>query len=80
MVKIRFCPKCKGTNIVAVAGMQIGIFKCVDCGFRSPIFPVKDLEDKLSLKKTSLIKENRRKMKKEKVKKKSKKEKGGKKK
>ena len=43
-MKIRFCPKCKGTNIVAVAGMQVGLFECVDCGFRSAIFPERELE------------------------------------
>jgi len=45
-MRIRFCPKCKGTNIVAVAGMQVGMWKCVDCGFRSPIFPEKEIQEK----------------------------------
>ena len=44
-MKIRFCPKCRSTDIVAVAGMQIGLFECVRCGFRSPIFPEKELEE-----------------------------------
>lgn len=44
-MKVRFCPKCKGTNIVAVAGGQLGLFECVKCGFRSPIFPEAEEND-----------------------------------
>ena len=50
-MNIRFCPKCKGTNITAVAGMQIGLFECMKCGFRSPIFPEKEMEEKEEKKK-----------------------------
>ena len=38
-MKIKFCPKCKGTDIIAVAGGKIGLFECVKCKFRSVIFP-----------------------------------------
>ena len=38
-MKIKFCPKCKGTNIVNVAGGQMGLSECVKCRFRSAIFP-----------------------------------------
>ena len=46
IITIRFCPKCDGRDIVMVAGGQIGIFKCVDCDFQSPIFPEKEFEVK----------------------------------
>lgn len=46
ILKIRFCPKCNGREIIMVAGGQIGIFKCVDCGFQSPIFPEKQFRIK----------------------------------
>jgi len=45
-MRIKFCPKCKGTTIVAVAGAQIGLFKCADCKFRSPMFPEKEIDEK----------------------------------
>ncbi len=38
-MKIRFCPKCKGTNIMFVAGGKIGLYECKKCKFRSAIFP-----------------------------------------
>ncbi len=38
-MKIRFCPKCRGTNIISVAGGKIGLYECVDCKFRSVVFP-----------------------------------------
>ena len=44
IVRIRFCPKCNGREIVMVAGGHIGMFKCVDCGFQSPIFPEKEFK------------------------------------
>jgi len=44
-MKIKFCPKCRETQIVAVAGSQIGLWECVSCGFRSPIFPEKEVGD-----------------------------------
>jgi len=50
IVRVRFCPKCNCRDIVMVAGGQIGIFKCVDCGFQSPIFPEREFklkDDKL---------------------------------
>ncbi len=38
-MKIRFCPKCKNTQIVDVAGGKIGLLECVKCKFRSVAFP-----------------------------------------
>ena len=47
-MKIKFCPQCKGTNIIAVAGAQLGLYECMDCKFRSAIFPEKDLDEKIN--------------------------------
>jgi len=50
IVRIRFCPKCNSRDIVMVAGGQIGMFACVDCGFQSPIFPEREfkiIQDKI---------------------------------
>jgi len=41
MAKIRFCPKCKKSNIVNVRGDSL-LFRCVDCGLEMAIFPEKD--------------------------------------
>ena len=38
-MKTKFCPKCKGENIIMVAGGGIGLYECQDCKFRSAIFP-----------------------------------------
>lgn len=46
IVNVRFCPKCNGREIVMVAGGQIGLFRCVECGFQSPIFPEKEFKIK----------------------------------
>lgn len=45
-IKIKFCPKCKETRIIPIAGGQIGIFECVNCKFQSAIFPEKEIEIK----------------------------------
>jgi Zn ribbon nucleic-acid-binding protein len=45
-MKFRFCPKCKGTNIINVAGGKIGLSECVKCKFRSTIFPEVEQEKK----------------------------------
>ncbi len=60
MISTKFCPQCGGDNIVMVAGGEIGMWKCVDCGFTGSIFPekaiisreegVKSGKDKLSRK------------------------------
>ena len=49
-VRIRFCPRCNSRDIVMVAGGQIGLFRCVDCGFQSPIFPEKEFKLKSEIK------------------------------
>ena len=50
-MKIRFCPKCKGTRIINVAGGKIGLFECVKCRFRSVVFPEIEQEIKKEKKK-----------------------------
>jgi len=51
MTNIRFCPKCKSTNITGVAGFKIGLFECVKCGFRSVIFPELEIKKKIKKRK-----------------------------
>jgi ribosomal protein L37AE/L43A len=45
-MKIKFCPKCRKTDIVMVAGGNIGVWKCKKCGFQSAVFPSKEIEKK----------------------------------
>jgi predicted nucleic-acid-binding Zn-ribbon protein len=42
-MKAKFCPKCKNTDIVLVAGGIAGMYECKKCGFRGAIFPEKEL-------------------------------------
>jgi len=46
MIRIRFCPRCNCRDIVVIAGGVIGMFKCVDCGFQSPVFPEREFKIK----------------------------------
>ena len=46
-MKFRFCPKCKYTDIILVAGGEIGMYECKKCGFRGTLFP----ENEIKLKK-----------------------------
>ena len=43
-MKIKFCPKCRGTEIQLVIGGKIGLLECKKCGFRSAIFPEKEFK------------------------------------
>lgn len=45
-MKTKFCPKCKGTKIIDVAGGKIGLSECVKCKFRSAIFPEIEKKEK----------------------------------
>ena len=42
-IRIRFCPKCKSTTIIPLAGGSLGLWRCVKCGFHSSIFPEKEV-------------------------------------
>lgn len=48
---VKFCPKCKSTQIIMVAGGQIGLWKCARCSFQSAIFPEIELNKKTKKKK-----------------------------
>ncbi len=53
-MKAKFCPKCQNTDIVMVAGAEMGIWECKKCGFRGAIFPEKEMNmDKLTKQKIS---------------------------
>lgn len=44
MDRKKFCPKCKEDKVVMVAGGKIGMWECVKCGWRSAIFPEKEVK------------------------------------
>ena len=50
-MKVKFCPKCKNTDLVMVAGGNIGMWKCKKCGFRGSIFPELETKEKIKTKK-----------------------------
>ncbi len=54
---IKICPQCKSTKIITEAGGMIGIWRCVQCGFTSSIFPEIEI-DKEELKKNKKSKQN----------------------
>jgi transposase-like protein len=43
-MKVRICPRCEDSEVFLVIGGEIGMFECKDCGFRSSIFPERELE------------------------------------
>ncbi|MFH1500986.1 MAG: hypothetical protein ABIE22_03510 [archaeon] len=43
-MRIKFCPKCKDSDLVMVAGAHIGMWRCKKCGFTGAIFPEKEIE------------------------------------
>jgi len=45
-MRIKFCPKCKNTDLIMVAGGNIGLFECKKCRFRSSIFPEREIKIK----------------------------------
>ncbi len=42
-MKVKFCPRCKGTVLDLVAGGNIGMMECRKCGYTGSIFPEKEL-------------------------------------
>ena len=50
-MKFRFCPKCKYTDIILVAGGEIGMYECKKCGFRGTLFPENEIKLKKQTKK-----------------------------
>ncbi len=50
--KIKFCPICGSSDIMAVLGFKLGsIYECKKCGFRGALFPEQDLEEFIKLNK-----------------------------
>ena len=45
-MRIKFCPKCRNTDLIMVAGGNIGLFECKKCRFRSSIFPERGIKIK----------------------------------
>jgi len=41
---VKFCPKCQNTDLIMVAGGEIGMWECKECGFRGTIFPEKEFD------------------------------------
>ena len=42
-MRIKFCPKCGDTDLIMVAGAEIGVWRCKICNFESSIFPEKEI-------------------------------------
>lgn len=42
-MKIKFCPKCKERDLKMIAGGSVGLWQCKKCGFRSAIFPEREI-------------------------------------
>ena len=43
-MRVKFCPKCKSKEIELFVGGKIGLWECKKCGFRSAIFPEKEIK------------------------------------
>ncbi|KKK49430.1 hypothetical protein LCGC14_3135130 [marine sediment metagenome] len=50
-MRIKFCPKCGDTDLIMVAGAEIGVWRCKVCNFESSIFPEKEIDLKKANKK-----------------------------
>jgi len=50
-MRIRFCPKCKNTDIMLEAGGITGTMRCKECGYRGVLFPEKEVNIKSLVKK-----------------------------
>jgi ribosomal protein L37AE/L43A len=50
-MKVKICPKCKSSELIMVAGGEIGMYECKKCRFRGTLFPEIEVnEEKLKLK------------------------------
>ena len=50
-MRIKFCPKCKSTEVELSIGGLTGLLECKKCGFSSPIFPEKEINETKAKKK-----------------------------
>ncbi len=54
-ITVKFCPHCRDERIIPIAGGEMGVFECVNCKFRSAIFPEREVELKKKTKKSRKI-------------------------
>ena len=45
-MRVKFCPNCGSKEIELVAGGNIGMYECKNCGFMGSIFPEIDVKEK----------------------------------
>lgn len=43
-MKVKFCPKCRGTELNLVAGGNIGMMECKKCGYTGSVFPEMEIK------------------------------------
>ena len=43
-MRMKFCPRCENTDLIMIAGAEIGVWRCKVCDFESPIFPEKEVK------------------------------------
>jgi len=45
-MRIKFCPKCKSTEIEMSSGGLTGFWNCKKCGYNGTLFPEKEINKK----------------------------------
>ena len=50
-MRVKFCPKCKNIDLILEAGGITGIMRCKKCGYYGAIFPEKEINKRLLVKK-----------------------------
>ncbi|MEX0932946.1 MAG: hypothetical protein WDZ77_02505 [Candidatus Pacearchaeota archaeon] len=43
-MKAKFCPRCENTDLIMVAGAEIGLLQCKVCDFESSLFPEREIK------------------------------------
>ena len=46
-MRAKFCPKCGASDVIGVAGYELGLYECKKCKFRGTIFPEKEIKRRL---------------------------------
>jgi len=44
-MKIKYCPKCKSSNVTLDAGFITAIYVCKDCGYKGKLVIEKEVEE-----------------------------------
>jgi ribosomal protein L37AE/L43A len=44
-MKVKFCPKCRSTEIELSTGGLTGMWECRKCGFTGTLFPEKEINE-----------------------------------